>query len=85
MTVPFKRHNLAANAHPLVKQLITIMNERRISKKQMSLKAGVEYSSFASWQYRGFRPHLNNIEACLNVLGYELVMQKRSTDARAER
>jgi len=76
---PFKRHKFDDNAHPLVRKLFTTMNERRITKKAMAQKAGVEYSSFASWQYRGYRPHLANLEACLQVLGYELVIQKRAS------
>ena len=75
----FERHKFADNAHPLVKHIFTAMNERRITKKAMAQKAGVEYSSFASWQYRGYRPHLANLEACLNALGYELVVRKRAS------
>lgn len=76
---PFKRHKFNDNVHPLVRELFTAMNERRISKKDMSKLAGVEYTSFATWQYRGYRPHLANIEACLQVLGYELVIRKRAS------
>lgn len=75
---PFKRHKTDGIKHPLVRQLFTAMNERRISKIEMSRLSGVEYSSFASWQYQGKRPHLGNLEACLGVLGYELVIRKRS-------
>ena len=75
---PFKIHKFDDNAHPLVRKLFTTMNERRISKKWLSERAGVDYTSFADWQYSGYRPHLGNLEACLNAIGYELVIQKRA-------
>lgn len=75
---PFKRHKTDGIKHPLVRQLFAAMNERRISKTDMSRLSGVEYSSFASWQHRGYRPHLDNLDACLQVLGCELVIRKRT-------
>lgn len=75
---PFKRHKFDDKAHPLVRHLFTTMNERRISKKLMSEKSGVEYSSFATWQNNRALPHLGNLEAALGVLGYEIVVQRRN-------
>jgi hypothetical protein len=74
---PFKRHKFDDNAHPLVRHLFTTMNERRVSKKYLAEKSGVEYSAFAMWQRNVYLPHLGNIEAALGVLGYELVVQRR--------
>lgn len=75
---PFKRHKIDDKAHPIVRALFTTMNERRMTKKVMAELSGVEYTSFAPWQQNQHLPHLGNLEACLGVLGYELVIRKRT-------
>ncbi len=76
---PFQPHKFDDNVHPLVRQLFTAMNARHVNKRWMAKKAGVNYTSMGDWQYRGYRPRLANIEACLNVLGYELAIVPKKT------
>lgn len=67
----YRPHNMPPKAHPLVKQLLSLMNEHQVTKRFVAQKAGVHVDSFHDWRYK-CRPRIENLEACLGVLGYRL-------------
>lgn len=67
---------LPANVHPLTKSLFEMLEARGMTDKDMSRLSGVSHHTIADWRYR-WNPSLPNLEACLNVLGYELTIRER--------
>ncbi len=72
-----------AKIHPtgtidlLVRRMVEIMNEQRVTCRHVVKAAGVNKSALTEWLHNGYTPRIGNLEACLNVLGYELVIQPR--------
>jgi len=64
----------STRAHPLVKKLYRLMNDKGVSTIELAAAAGVDRSTIQKWQ-QGKGPNLVNLEACLNVAGYKLVVQ----------
>jgi len=64
-----------AHAHPLVKRLFAEMNAQQCSQEMMAARSGVGRNTFKDWRTRT-DPTLSNLEACFNVLGFELVARK---------
>lgn len=60
--------------HPFVQFL---GDHRTMPINQLMEKAGVAYNSYNRWRMKGHPPRLNDIEAVLNVLGYDIVLVKR--------
>lgn len=71
----FRPHRIPPKTHPLVRETLGIMNEQRLTIKYVMARAGVHKSAFSDWRNRCF-PHLGNLEAVLEVLGYEIVIQR---------
>lgn len=66
------RLSVPDGCHPLVRQLFEIANEQRATMKEIAGRAGmVPYATLSNWRY-GNCPQLQNFEAALNALGYEL-------------
>ncbi len=63
--------DIPPNAHPLVKFLFERMKEERTKYIEVADRAGVGYGTIRKWR-RGRAPTIMNIEACLNVMGYEI-------------
>ena len=70
----FRPHSPAERAHPLVRRLFTEMNEQQCSQQTMSERSGINKNTFRSWRTKAV-PRLDDLEACLNVLGFELTIQ----------
>ncbi len=63
-------------AHPLIHVLWAEMNAQRVSQEDVAARAGVSSSAMRKWR-RGHRsPNLCDVEACLNVLGLEIVARE---------
>lgn len=77
----FKRHRIPEKCHPLIKWLFMKMNERKCSIQALAEKSGVHYTAISQWRYRS-KPTLENIEACLNALGFETAAPRRMTKKR---
>jgi len=69
----YRPHKVPPKAHPLVKELLGLMNVHQVTKRAVALKAGIHVDSFDDWKYK-CRPRIENLEACLGALGYELVV-----------
>ena len=70
----FRPHSPAERAHPLVRRLFTEMNEQQCSQQTLSERSGINKNTFRSWRTKAV-PRLDDLEACLNVLGLELTIQ----------
>lgn len=62
--------------HPIVRRLFVEMNAQRIGVLDMSERSGINKNTFKDWRTRTV-PTLDNIDACLNVLGLELAVRER--------
>lgn len=60
--------------HPLVKQLFELRINSEISFIDLAAASGVDRSTIQKWK-SGRCPTVGNLEACLNVLGHDLVVQ----------
>ena len=66
------------SAHPLVKELIKIMNTHKLTLKDVASKSGVEARTISHWRYNR-SPSLLNFEAALNSIGYKLKIVRQQT------
>jgi transcriptional regulator with XRE-family HTH domain len=64
-----------ANAHPLVKALFREMVKQRVTISDMADRSGIGRNAISKWRYCD-TPTIINIEACFNVLGFELKPKK---------
>jgi hypothetical protein len=64
------------HAHPLVRQFFEILNEQRTTMMDVSKRAGPHWSTIQSWSRRS-NPYIDNFEAALNAMGYELVIRPK--------
>ena len=67
----FRRVRSKPKAHPLIRELIKKMNEHNVGVMELCAEANVGKSTFANWGNRSV-PKVDVLEACYNVLGYEL-------------
>jgi DNA-binding phage protein len=65
-----------SSAHPLVRELYTIMERERIGPDDLALKAGVSRSVIFKWG-RYNNPYLPNFIAVLNAIGYDLKITRK--------
>lgn len=60
-------------AHPFVRHLFDLMNEHRVGVVALAGLAGVNKNTLKDWRVRTM-PRVSDLQACLNALGYELVI-----------
>ena len=72
----FRRITTPKHAHPLVRLLFSEMNSQRIGIYDVSDRSGVACNTMKNWR-KHHTPSVSNLEACLNVLGFELVVKPR--------
>jgi len=63
------------NNDQIVQFLFSEMHFQRLGIKDMSEKTGINYNTLKDWRLRT-NPRIKDMQACLNVLGYELVPQR---------
>lgn len=63
-------------AHPLVKRLFTEMNRQQLGVLDLAERSGVNKNTLKDWRTRTM-PTIDNLEACLNVLGLEMATKRR--------
>lgn len=59
------------NGHPLVKELVRLLNDERCGVVEMCERAGVDRKTFYDWRIDTM-PAVDKLDACGNVLGYRL-------------
>lgn len=60
------------HGHKLTCQLFELMNKDMTTIHEVSRRAGIARTTLYKWRERPREPDLGLLEACLNVLGYEL-------------
>lgn len=63
----------ATRCSPVVAQLYVALREQRMTYTELARRSGVSKYAIESWRYVR-RPSVDNLEACLNVLGYTLAI-----------
>lgn len=71
------KFKVCQHAHPLVKFLFDRVSEQSIDMLELSTKSGVSYATIRYWitaseHRKTSAPSIENLEACLNVVGYTL-------------
>jgi transcriptional regulator with XRE-family HTH domain len=72
----FRRLTQPQKAHPLVRRLFDEMNDQKIGILDMAERSGVNKNTLNDWRTRTV-PTVDNLEACMAVLGYELTFKSR--------
>jgi hypothetical protein len=74
---PHEKKPCPQNINPLIKRLFELAHEQRIALLDVEEKAGLGHATMVKWK-NSRKPQLENFEAALNVLGYELkIVRKR--------
>lgn len=69
----FKTITEAPHANPLVRKLIALMNEQKVSWYRLSELTKISRETFRTWRTT-HNPRVDLLIACFNVLGYTLVV-----------
>ena len=75
----FRRLTPPAHAHPLVRRLFEEMNHQQIGVLDMSERSGLNPNTLKDWRTRT-APTVDNLQACLSVLGLELTTRRTADD-----
>ena len=63
---------IPAGCHPLVRMLIAECNTQGTTISEIAERSGVSRGTITGWRYTS-TPSLENLIACFNVLGFDLV------------
>ena len=74
----FKLLNIPERAHPMVRSLFQEMNRQQIGLLDMAERSGINKNTLKDWRTRTV-PTVDNLEACLTVLGCELRIGRKRT------
>lgn len=72
----FRRLKPPEAAHPLVRRLIDLMNHEQMGVLDLSERSGINKNTMKEWRTRTV-PTLDNFDACLGVLGYQLTITRK--------
>lgn len=73
------RAPIPQHAHPLVRELFSLVRRRGVTLRSVARKAGLHEDIFTAWR-RESSPNVVSLEAALNVLGHELVVQRKCNE-----
>jgi hypothetical protein len=73
---PGPRTKAPKHVHPLVELIFKEMAWQELSRPKLARLAGIAENTIQNWR-RCATPNLQNVEACLNVLGYELTVTQK--------
>lgn len=71
-----QRENPQARANPLVEELFAEMARQGVSAQELAKRVGLHGHTIGDWRTR-YNPTLPNFIACVNALGFDLVMRER--------
>lgn len=63
--------------HPFVRLAQETRIKRGLTRDKVSIKSGVSTRTIIDWEKHNRMPSLQNIEAVLGALGYDLVVQPK--------
>ena len=64
---------------PLVRLLFDLINQENVALSTVSKRSGVSVSTISDWRWRR-SPSVTNLEAVLNVMGYELSIRRKGAE-----
>jgi DNA-binding phage protein len=64
------------NTNPLIVRLVELINDGGIDSFELCRRAGLGTGAIHAWRHHS-NPGVNNLEAVLNALGYELKIERR--------
>jgi len=64
------------NTNPLIVRLVELINDGDIDSHELCRRAGLAAGAIYAWRHHS-NPGVNNLEAVLNALGYELTIERR--------
>ena len=67
----FRPLSVPMHAHPLVRVLFVEMNEQQVGIIDLAERSGVNKNTISGWRKKSI-PHVENLAACLTVLGMDL-------------
>lgn len=67
------------HAHPLVRQLVDLLNESPVTLRDVGRRAGLAGSTIGSW-WGSANPTIHNFDAVLNTIGFELRICPKNPD-----
>ncbi len=67
--------------HPLVRKYFSLVKQGKHVIARVGEQSGVTASAQHEWRRRN-NPSVTSLQACLNAIGYELVIQKRENHDR---
>ena len=70
------RLKVPERVHPLVRRLFELMREEQIGVLDMAARSGMNKNTLRDWRTRTV-PIVTNLDACLNVVGYELCIRRK--------
>lgn len=68
------------DAHPMVQFIYAEIERQGLCIGDVADLVGVPYKTISSWRSK-HNPNLENLQACLNVLGFQLSVEKLDEDA----
>jgi len=74
-----KQYQVPYDCHPVVTKLFEEMRTQKCTYKMMKERSGIDTHTLRAWRTRTI-PTIDNLEACLNVLGLTLTTKKRVRD-----
>lgn len=77
-----QRREPDSSTHPFVKFLSNEMARQRATLTDVAERSGVCVKTIGQWRAGGRIPKLRDIEAVMNVLGYEIRLATRQEDNR---
>lgn len=75
----WQRMTVPPHAHPLVRRLYQEIIRQQVPVAILAKKSGVSRQTIREWRTR-LRPKLDDLEACFNVLGYELAVREKNDE-----
>lgn len=64
-----------SNGHPLAKKFFALLKESKLAILTAEKLSGVSRNTMYKWRNTNV-PQVNNLNSCLNVIGYELAIKK---------
>lgn len=68
---------IPTRGHPVIRRLAMLLAQRHGQKSEIARDAGVAYKNLALWCKGVSSPSMHNLDAVLNVLGYEIAIVER--------
>lgn len=72
--------NPESDIHPLVQWVWSKMAEKKLTHEFVADKAGVRATTLRNWARGRTRPSLADIEAVVNVIGFDISIKKSASE-----